>query len=205
MKRLEVLALLAVVAVPSQAAVFGFEGETNLDWRTTMTLIDSGIEAVFTTNFEFAITQPFGGPTAWGTKALLTDYLHPTIMTVSFSVPIVYASIQLGDFNADRDVLSFAAFSGTDGTGLLGGDSGILENEDDISADPPVYRTLTVTATDANPIRSVQFWAVDPWGNNSVYADNLTVLPASVGAVPEPFTMGLAALGLAVSLKRRRK
>jgi hypothetical protein len=132
---------------------------------------------------------PFTAPRA----VLPQNYSTPgNFSQATFSVPVSFVSVVLGDFNQDADNLFLQLFDASNT--LIGSDTDLLP--------APVNGGLLLSASAPN-IAYARFFGVGV-DNNSVYFDNFTFETAQQ-AVPEPGTMLLVGSGIVAVARRRRK
>ena len=138
-----------------------------------------------------------GENTPGGSTGILAQGSPRAEFTATFAVPTDFVSVDLGDFNADSDLLFLEAF---DIGNVLLGSSTLL-----ISANDTMMHTLSVSFAG---IASARFGGRAPSINgNSVYADNLTFNVGN-GGVPEPSAWALLIIGfgaVGAGLRSRRK
>lgn len=141
------------------------------------------------------LTSTLYGMTPNGTRGIIGELSNPYQEILAFIAGgASRVSIDLGDFNADPDLIFLEAFDARGN--LLGSVTELL---------PPEFegmRTLTFSHPD---IASVRFGGRLPSVNgSSIYADNFGYEPA----VPEPATvtlLGVGALGLLAWRRRHRR
>jgi len=122
-----------------------------------------------------------------GSNSILANGTPRAEFTALFAGTTGFVSVDLGDFNADSDLLFLEAFDA--GNNLLGTQTLLIDASDS------VMHTLSLSLAG---ISSVKFGARAPAINgNSVYADNLTFRLAG-NAVPEPSAWALLILGFGV-------
>lgn len=178
---------------PAASVTFDFESEPAEENVTSMLLVKDGLALTITrSGITFRVGQRIGFPPSWGTQALSPwdtqgSAYRPEPFILDFSTPITSATIDMGDFGEDQEVLTVEAYSGLGKTGaLLDTDSRTLI---------PVgkqfdFFTLSVAANSIGSLAVVGGGQTYP---NSVFYDNITVTP-----VPEPTS--LASLGFSLLL-----
>ncbi len=126
-----------------------------------------------------------------GTFALLEESSPKNFLRADISGGAVSVSVDLGDFDADSDLLFLDVY---DSSNTLLGHTELF-----IEASFTGMETLSLSTPG---IAYAIFGAIDAINGSSVYADNFTITP-----IPEPetYAMLLAGLGLLGFTARRRK
>jgi PEP-CTERM motif len=172
-----------------------------------LTTIDfSTSPAVFTTYSQGGATvSAVGGGTTQTTSVpggsqgiLTTPSTNFPEFRVDFASVASFLSVDLGDFNADPDLLFIEAYNSSNA--IIGFTS--FNN-------PASATTMTTLSLSVANIKYALFGARAPaLSGNSVYADNVRFeLGATQGAVPEPSTWAfmLAGFGMIGGVLRRRR
>ena len=130
-----------------------------------------------------------------GTQGIIDNNATRLELRADFSSLQNFVSVDLGDFNADPDLLVLRAFNSAN----------VLLGLSSIPIDGSFTGMLTLSVTVPN-IAYVTFGSEAPsLGGSSVYADNLTFNTA-VNTAPEPGSLALVATGMtAFGLVRRRR
>lgn len=211
------LLAFACVALPvaSQAQLFDFEGvpptafayvspgvyssvSQTVSGVTVSITRSSSAHLDITENSTF--TDPgFSMPGSWGHQTLSPFSAESAgdKFVATFSVPVLFASIEFGDFGGDDDdTVVMEAWTGHGATGAMVDTSTVSWGLDDIDSDPPG----TVSVFSSTAFSSVTFTGGSTSFDTSLYWDNL-----NVESVPEPATMTLLGLGALAALKRKKK
>lgn len=216
MKRAVILvALISLIsgAVGKAAVTFDFEGVTSTALPragayTLLVMTQDGVTATLirTSGAAFDIvwnmdTQA-GKPLSWGGKSLDPFVAQPAgdAFLVDFSLPVLAFSTEFGDYGPSDDdsPVTLAAYSGPSGTGsLVGTDSAAW----DANAGFPGFGSLSISS--GLPFRSVLFTSAGRYAN-SLFWDNLTVVPVSSSPTPGALVLGGIGLGLLGWLRARR-
>lgn len=181
-KLLIATAALAALPASANAAVITFDA---LPGNTT-SYTEQGV--TFTANGQILLNEQAPN----GTAAILTDGSPRSETKAVIAGGTGFVSVDLGDYNADRDDLFLRVYSAAD---VLLGEALLT-----IPADFSGMKTLSVSA---NGIAYAVMGGVGVNGS-SVYVDNFTWRAG--GGVPEPaaWAMTLAGFGLVGSAMRRR-
>jgi hypothetical protein len=176
--------ILAMTGI-AQAAVFDFESIAVGTYTSASQTVD-GLTATFTSaTGQFDVQNIGSGIPGMSNNVLINYFYGVGPFTADFSTAVSNVSITGGDYGADVDHITLAAYSGLDGTGvLLGAITG-----PDCCAGSPGSETVSLNVSG---VRSVQFYTSlsDPFPG-SVYFDNLT----ANGGVPEPATWAMILIG----------
>ena len=142
----------------------------------------------------YNVTSTLGPPFTLPIAIWADNYFHQGNKSkATFSVPINYFSITMGDRQFDADNLYLRAYDGANN--LIGSDDDIIPANDGSS-----ITAATLSVNTLSYIHHVEFWGVGFW-ENSVYFDNVEF---GMTPVPEPSLMvllGISAMGL-VGLRR---
>ena len=110
-------------------------------------------------------------------------YTYPNNNSIAtFSVPVTFFSVVMGDYNQDEDNIYLEAYNISNT--LIGSDSDLVPSS--------MYGGKELSLNTSSNIAYVKFWGVG-YNNNSVYFDNVTF---ETNPVPEPATMFLLGSGL---------
>ena len=181
MKPFIALGILAVSGSAALAVTFGFEGQsvgtvgsvTETSGGLTITVTSSGSALL-------DVLTPPVRPPSWGNISLTSFFQGGSGLVVNFSSAVNSAGIQFGDYDADDDPVTFLAYSGLGGTGmLLGTDSLLYPASKDISNGDSDVGSVGVSAA------GIMSFVVTSGGAfpGSLYWDNVT---ATTGAsVPD--------------------
>lgn len=140
---------------------------------------------------------PFAMPASWGNKGLspFSDQSGSAFIA-TFSAPILFASIEFGDFGSDSDMVTLEGWSEAGATGSLVVDSTVDYGLGNLDSDGP--ETISINSNVA--FQSIRFIGGSSGFPQSLYWDNL-----QFEAVPEPATLSLLGLGALAFLRKRSK
>ncbi len=137
----------------------------------------------------------------WGGRAIDPWYGWdqqpvPDWFVATFSTPMVYVELQMTDFGQDDDTAFMEVYEGPNGAGPL------LAAVDQHwgTASSPDFASISYAADPGQSFQSILFRGYSTLLANSMYVDNLAVVP-----VPEPATAALVGLGAIGLFLRRRK
>lgn len=185
----------------SEIAVFDFETVAARDDYPWLQLSQDRLAVTIRhPNIRFAVNRRIEGPRfdaalGWQAFSAFNGFggtLDPGPFVVDFGLPVSRASIDMGDFGEDDDLLVVEAYSGPGGTGrLVARDRRLLVGK----AAQFDFATLAVQAPS---IRSLVMIGGSPTFPNSVFYDNLTVT-----LVPEPAGWLTMCIALACLVMRK--
>jgi hypothetical protein len=187
--------------------VFDFETEpgTSGGALTSLTMTKDGISLRIVRDsgatFDVFDSSSLPGffPMSWGTKHL-DPFANPATndwFVGTFSIPLTYVELEMTDFAQDEDTAAMQVYSGPNATGSLLATKSVYWGFNS----SPDWVGLGYYAEGNDTIQSIRFRGGSTDFPNSMYVDNIGVVP-----VPEPATLLAICAGLAaLSARRRRK